>query len=57
MYIISPKHVYPVSTGSSRIIVAAVVCLSAGTVSLIGCDESVAEAEIWDEQRKEEEEG
>lgn len=45
--IINAKRAYPGSTGSFRIILAAGVCLSAGTVSLIGCGESVVEAGLW----------
>lgn len=45
--IINAKRAHPVSTGSFRIILTAGVCLSAGTVSLIGCGESVVEAGVW----------
>lgn len=44
--IINAKRAHPVSTGSIRIILAAGVCLSVGTVSLIGCGESVVEAAV-----------
>lgn len=45
--IINAKRAHPVSTGSFRIILTAGVCLSAGTVSLIGCGESAVEAGAW----------
>lgn len=46
-YKINAKCAHPVSTGSVRIILAAGVCLTAGTMSLIGCGESVVEAGVW----------
>lgn len=41
---INAKRAHPGSTGSFRIILAAGVCLCAGTVSLTGCGESALEA-------------
>lgn len=45
-FTVNAKYAHPVSTGFSRIILAAGVCCSTGMVSLIGLGETVLEAGV-----------